>query len=193
MLDHNPTHRLPKPGPARPATGAARRSAHGLRPRADQALRPERPALHLLSDRGGVRPGLRRRALCRGLPRDQRQRSAAVAVLPHPLLRHRLLLLRLQQDRHQGPQPGPALPGPGLQGDGDAVGAVRRRSRGRAAALGRRHADLHQPGADARADGADRKHFKLADDDTGEFSIEIDPREAAATPSRCCARSASTA
>jgi ribosomal protein L3 glutamine methyltransferase len=83
-------------------------------PRPDQTLRPERTALHLLSHRGGVRPGLRRRALRPGLPREQRQRSAAVAVLPYSVLRHGLLLLRLQQDRDQGPHQGAALPGPRL-------------------------------------------------------------------------------
>jgi oxygen-independent coproporphyrinogen-3 oxidase len=39
-----------------------------------------------------------------------RQTPAAVAVCAHAVLRHGLLLLRLQQDRHQGPQQGRHLP-----------------------------------------------------------------------------------
>ena len=85
----------------------------------------------------------------------QCKRSAPVAVLPHPLLRHGLLLLRLQQARHQGPHPGPALPGAGLPGAGDAAGAVRPRPHRRATALGRRDPDLHQPRPDGGADGGD--------------------------------------
>ena len=39
-----------------------------------------------------------------------RRRQAAVALPAHPVLRHGLLLLRLQQDRHQEPRQGGRLP-----------------------------------------------------------------------------------
>ena len=70
--------------------------------------------------------------------------TPVVFVRPSALLRQRLLLLRLQQDHHQGPRPGAALSGAhgkeieliSCHGQGPA---------GRATALRWRHADLPKP------------------------------------------------
>src|SRR4029079_5874411 len=87
------------------------------RPRcADPALRPSRPALHLVPDRRRVQRAVRRRRL-RGAPgrRLGTRRRAAVALPSHSVLRNALRLLRLrgggdQEARRRGDLPG--IPGP---------------------------------------------------------------------------------
>ncbi len=79
---------------------------------------------------------------------------AAVALPAHPVLRHRLLLLRLQQDRHQAPGEGADLPRLPEARNRVAGAALRRHQPGRTAASRRRHADLPVRCADGRPDGA---------------------------------------
>ena len=79
--------------------------------------------------------------------------AAAVAVRAHPVLQHDLLLLRVQQGDHQGPRALGQVHPLRRPRDRHRRRADRGRAAGRAAALGRRHADVPRARRDVDADG----------------------------------------
>ena len=79
----------------------------GNRSGADPQVRRQRPALHVLSDRGSLCRGLRRGGPTRHWLRQtqhRRHQAAAFAVRAPAVLRHDLLLLRVQQGRDARPR-----------------------------------------------------------------------------------------
>jgi hypothetical protein len=71
-----------------------------------------------------------------------RHRSTFVIIRPHTLLQYDLLLLRLQQDHHQGPRPFRQVHQVLGQGNRDAGSGAGRQSRRGSVALRRRHTDF---------------------------------------------------
>lgn len=144
----------------------------------DQTLRPVRPALYLIPDRSTVRPSTVP-GRSGGNRTDQRRSDCTAFTLrAHPVLRTRLLLLRLQQSYH--PQPEKAQP---------YLDTVYREMEKLAGwySHNRPVTQLHWGGGTPtfisheqmiELMGQMRKHFNLLDDDSGDYSIEIDPREA---------------
>jgi hypothetical protein len=115
-----------------------------------------------------------------------------VIIRAHPVLQHHLLLLRLQQDHHQGSRPFRQVHQVFGQGNRDAGAAGWQPRRG-PVALRRRHADLPQRRRNAPADGHHPQAFPHAADN-GEYSIEVDPRKVDRdTVAHCFANSVSTA
>src|SRR6185436_11278146 len=116
------------------------------RPRgADPALRPSRPALHLVPDRRRVQRAVRRRRL-RGAPgrRLGTRRRAAVALPSHSVLRNALRLLRLRGGGEKRARPRRDFPGIPRPRDHPAGPVSRRPPPRRPGSLGRRQADLSQ-------------------------------------------------
>jgi oxygen-independent coproporphyrinogen-3 oxidase len=126
-----------------------------LRPATDPQIRCQWAALHLLSHGGPLRRGLQCRRAATGWPSGHggRGKQTALIILPHPVLQYDLLLLRLQQDHHQGSRRSAkylkylgkeiAMQAACLDGSRDVTPAAPRR----------RHADLPVPRRNARADG----------------------------------------
>ncbi len=138
--DHDPCRRRPR-----------------ARHRAGEEVRPVRPPLHVLPDRGPLPRRIPGRALRQRAARAQRAArrasAAAVAVRARAVLQHHLLLLRLQQGHHQGPRPQREIHQVRRPRDRDHRRHDRGRARRRAAAPGRRHADVPRPRRDGRPDG----------------------------------------
>ena len=72
-----------------------------LPPRSAHKIRRGRSALHVVSDRRSVHRHLRSRPLPSGCGGPGSGIGGSFALLPYSILRHRLLLLRLQQDRYK--------------------------------------------------------------------------------------------
>ena len=88
------------------APSALPRVRAGHRPGADPQVRRERTALHVVSDRRSLRRGVRRAAAAPVARQAQHRRlqPAALALRAPAVLRHALLLLRVQQDRDSRPR-----------------------------------------------------------------------------------------
>ena len=118
-------------------------------------------------------------------------RQSAVAVRAYPVLRHRVLLLRLQQDRHQEPRARPRPTSSYLKREIEMQGRAVRRHRTRSSNC--ISAAARRPILSRRADGRLMAHlrrcFALRAGRVGEYSIEVDPRTVdARARAAACAR-----
>jgi hypothetical protein len=127
----------------------------GDRPGSVAELRAQRTTLHLLSDGRPLRRGVRRTRLSELVvqARSRRDRAAPVAVRASPVLRHDLLLLRLQQDRHPGSRSCRQVPALSRARSRVGVGIPRWRPAPLPVALGRWHADVPAARPAPRTDG----------------------------------------
>ena len=135
--------------------GHCRCSRPRPRHRPGEEVRRIRSSLHLVPHRRPLPRRRHRRAVRRRAPRAQPGAAdgAAFAVRAHPVLQHDLLLLRVQQGDHQGPRAQRQVHQVRGSRDRDRERPRRGRPEGRAAALGRRHADVPRAGRDVDADG----------------------------------------
>ena len=122
----------------------------GIRSRSAAPLRPARSPLHLVSFGAAVFHALHRRRLpaAGGAQQPGADSARPVAVRARAILLLTVLLLRMQSNHHARREPRRAVRRtPGAR-SGNGGAAVRSRSRCRAAALRRRHAELSEcPGS----------------------------------------------